>query len=189
MVTKYLGLKNANELSGAIVRTVRPLENAYGSLPAGSKGIISNAVGHVRNGNLRFVSDKCSCCGVQLKISGLSYSDFALVDKIEDSAKELLAVKALTEAFSLCGINEERVKFISPIKEIESMGFDVGAFSELCSSSDDFDSVRFAQDAQTGNVYVSFNGDCHDFGVVDIGSISSEALAVALSLIAVENEH
>lgn len=79
MTTKYLGMKTANELAGAAVRLTRPVKNGLGQMPAGATGVIDNAAGFVKDGKLRFLADKCSCCGLQLSISGMSYSDFELI--------------------------------------------------------------------------------------------------------------
>lgn len=79
MATKYLGMKTANDLAGAVVRLARPVKNGLGQMPAGATGIIDNAAGYVKDGKLRFLADKCSCCGLQFSVSGLSYSDFELV--------------------------------------------------------------------------------------------------------------
>lgn len=185
MSGKYLGLKSANDLAGAAVRIVRPVQNGYGSLPAGSTGIISNAVGFVRDGNLHFLADKCSCCGVQLRISGLKYSDFELIVKQDAANVEANAVEKLAAALKERNLQPN---FVSAMKEIDPMGWDAGAYAELPSGRDDHDdSIRFAQDVQSGNVYVSFNDKCHDFGVVNMNDISLPDLVSALSAIVPEH--
>lgn len=80
MSGKYLGKKKANELAGAAVRLTRDVKNGLGVMPAGSAGIIDNAPGYVQDNKLRFLSNKCDCCGFQWHVSGLSYSDFELIN-------------------------------------------------------------------------------------------------------------
>ncbi|EKP0311655.1 hypothetical protein ACTG16_23095 [Aeromonas sp. 23P] len=79
MTKKYLGKKNAQELAGAAVTLKRPISNGLGQMPAGTKGIIDNAKGFVKDGNINFLADECSCCGFKWHVSGLHYADLELV--------------------------------------------------------------------------------------------------------------
>ena len=81
MSKKYLGKENAQELAGAAVILRRAVSNGLGQMPAGTKGIITNNRGFVRDGKLAFRSDRCSCCGLQWHVAGLHYADLELVKK------------------------------------------------------------------------------------------------------------
>lgn len=76
-MTKYCGLKKANDLIGRRVKTTRPMSNGLGAMPAGTTGFISS--GAIRNGKIGFKADKCSCCGFEWHVGGLSYDDFELI--------------------------------------------------------------------------------------------------------------
>ena len=79
---KYLGLKNAQELSGKRVILKRPIKNGLGEMPEGTVGIVNNVRGYVKDGKIEFLADKCSCCGFQWFVGGLRYTDLELL--IED---------------------------------------------------------------------------------------------------------
>lgn len=79
MTQKYLGKKSAQELAGAAVTLKRPVSNGLGQMPAGTKGIIDNPKGYVKEGKIIFLADGCSCCGFKWRVYGLGYADLELV--------------------------------------------------------------------------------------------------------------
>lgn len=78
-MAKYLGLSSAKEVSGKRVRLLRDAQNGYGKIPAGTVGVIETGY-NIRDGRLHFMADKCDCCNIQMRIGGMSYNDFELID-------------------------------------------------------------------------------------------------------------
>jgi hypothetical protein len=100
----------------------------------------------------------------------------------DNEALEKGMVNLLRSALIEIGVQP---KVLCPIAEIGDSDWDIGAFAEVDATGDSDNDIcfRFAQDTQTSNVYVSVNGDCYDFGQVDIRSIMSEQLIDALKSI------
>lgn len=54
---------------------------------------------------------------------------------------------------------------------------DYGAYAEVENTASEHDDCyHFAQDKATGNIYLSINNNCHDFGVVDYKSILAKQI-------------
>ncbi|MCX4116343.1 hypothetical protein [Aeromonas hydrophila] len=88
MTQKYLGKKSAQELAGAAVILKRPVSNGLGQMPAGTKGVIDNPAGYVKDGKISFLADGCSCCGFKWHVSGLRYADLELVTELSEEKHE-----------------------------------------------------------------------------------------------------
>lgn len=75
-----IGPKLNRDWEGLSVRLLRPARNGYALLPAGTTGEIE---GYSRCG-IVFVSEKCECCGVQIRISRMRRGDFEILTPSEE---------------------------------------------------------------------------------------------------------
>ena len=84
-VSAYLSRGNAHvvphpklkrEYVGRRVRTLRPFSNGWGVIPSGALATIRAQ----NNKGSELVSDACSCCGLQAKISAIGAEDIEFVE-------------------------------------------------------------------------------------------------------------
>ena len=80
MKKRYHGPQLNRDWVGLRVKLRRRVRNAYGSLPEGATGVID---GYSRLG-IRFESDSCKKCGLQLSISQMRREDFDILTPPEE---------------------------------------------------------------------------------------------------------
>lgn len=76
--------KLKRDWTGRLVRTVRPLENSWASVPAGSLARVED---HVRTGSkLKFAP--CGCCGVRPRMTHVDPGAFEFVEPASPSPQD-----------------------------------------------------------------------------------------------------
>lgn len=79
-MSKYGGMKKAEDWAGKSVRLTREVANGMGVVPTCTPGKLS---GGIKAGHIHFTADPCNHCGAQFRVSGLTYGDFELIEPAE----------------------------------------------------------------------------------------------------------